>query len=213
MEISPELRGIRSLAFHDDRVVFVAQPPGSLASSENDLFVMDVEHAITVNLTNGAIPYIGMPSWSSSGEHIAFTAGISHEGRLHVWGTEGLAAMPHRTFDFNTDVNFVLNVAWSPDGSRFAVQQIKDHNSDIFVMNADGTDVRNITGHPASDSDPCWSPDGHELTFVSDRGGSPSIYRSLADGSGVRQLTDDEGIDLQPHWSERGICFVSDRSP
>ena len=91
------------------------------------------------------------------------------------------------------------------------MQQISDHNSEIFVMNADGTDARNITDHPAADSDPSWSPDGRELTFVSDRGGSPSVYRALADGSGIHQITDDEGVDLQPHWSERGICFVSDR--
>ncbi len=212
VQISSELRGIRSLAFSGNRVAFVAQPPGSKAVSQNDLYVIDIARQVTVNLTNGTTPYIGMPSWSPSGDRIAFTAGIGHEWSLHVWKTDGLAASPHDTFDFDADVNFVLNAAWSPDGSQFALQQIRDGNSKILVMKADGTDVRNITNHPAADQDPSWSPDGRELTFVSDReDGSPSVYRALADGSGVRRLTDAEGADLFPHWSPRGICFLSDR--
>ena len=208
--ISEALRGIRSLAFHGNRLAFVAQAPGSEAVSDNDLYVIDVVDGITANLTDGLIPYIAMPSWSPSGEHIAFTAGIGDDWLLHVWETDGLAGMPDYTSHLGAE--FVLNAAWSPDGTQFALQLIRDDNSEIFVMSTTGTDAVNITNHPAYDQDPAWSPDGQELVFVSDRGGLESIYRMRADGTDVRQLTDDQGIDLQPHWSAKGICFVSDRN-
>lgn len=208
--VSASLRGIRSLAFHGNRVAFVAQPPGSEAVSDNDLYIMDVAEENVANLTDGLIPYIAMPSWSPDGEHIAFTAGIGEDWLLHVWETDGLHALPD--FVSHLGADFVLNAAWSSDGQRFAFQVIRENNSEIYVMSATGTDPVNITNHPAYDKHPAWSPDSSELVFVSDRDGFESIYRIRADGADLRQLTDAGGTDLQPHWAEPGICFVSDRN-
>ena len=77
--------------------------------------------------------------------------------------------------------------AWSPDGSRIAFQyNLVDPaytgslglDAGIWIVNADGTGLRNLTAHPAQDTSPAWSPDGKRLAFVSTRGGVSSTYPS-----------------------------------
>ncbi|HCU21954.1 MAG TPA: hypothetical protein DF698_03505, partial [Candidatus Atribacteria bacterium] len=48
---------------------------------------------------------------------------------------------------------------WSPDGTKIAFTSHRDGNNDIFTMNVDGSNFRNLTRNPADDTDPTWSPD------------------------------------------------------
>lgn len=102
---------------------------------------------------------------------------------------------------------------WSPDGTQIAFRRRTDGNSDIFVMNSDGTDVRQLTNNLAFDGDPAWSPDGTEILFTSDRSGNFDIWVMDADGSGQVALTDHPGDDEYPTWSRDGeyIAFQSYR--
>jgi Tol biopolymer transport system component len=69
------------------------------------------------------------------------------------------------------------NPAWSPDGSRIAYESTKSGNSEIWVMNADGTgEPVNVSQHEAWDSDPAWSPDGTQITFMSRRAGQDDVW-------------------------------------
>ncbi len=101
---------------------------------------------------------------------------------------------------------------WSPDGSRIAFEsQREEGNADIFVINVDGSGLRNVTNHPASDSGPTWSSDGSHIAFASDRDGTSDIYVGGLDGSGPVRLTT-AGARI-PAWSPDGsrIAFFSDR--
>ena len=96
---------------------------------------------------------------------------------------------------------------------RIAFESTRSGNSDIYVMNADGTDVRQLTNHPESDHAPAWSPDGTQIAFHSLRDGNWEIYVMNADGSNVRRLTDHTKRDWRPSWSHDGqlIAFHSHR--
>ena len=81
----------------------------------------------------------------------------------------------------------------SPDGSRYVLALEVEGQTDIFVVNADGSDLTNLTRHPANDDSPIWSPDGRYIAFVSNRGGAPwlrQLYVMRANGSDMRLVSD-----------------------
>jgi len=75
-------------------------------------------------------------------------------------------------------------------------------SSDIYVVNADGTDLRNLTLSKAGHDVPSWSPDGSKIAFASDRYGNWEIYIMNADGSNLVRITDTpEEDERDPVWS------------
>ena len=91
------------------------------------------------------------------------------------------------------------NPAWSPDGTKIAFDSNRGGSgaAHVFVMNANGTGVHQITGQPGSD--PAWSPDGNRLAFVRD---GNIFFRDLTTRL-VRQLTHEvfPATAFAPTWS------------
>jgi Tol biopolymer transport system component len=83
---------------------------------------------------------------------------------------------------------------------------------DVFVMNADGSEQRNLSRAPGRDNGHAWSPDGRKIVFVSRRDGKQEIYFVNADGSGLRNLTRSPAHDFAPAWSPDGRKIVFTRS-
>jgi Tol biopolymer transport system component len=83
----------------------------------------------------------------------------------------------------------------------------------ITVMNADGSDPRNLTNNDAENYLPAWSPDGSQIAFRTNRDASKEIAVMNADGSDQHNLTDNDAGDGGPAWSPDGsqIAFYSDR--
>jgi Tol biopolymer transport system component len=107
--------------------------------------------------------------------------------------------------------------AYSPDGSRIAFISTKPTGTtQVWVMNADGSNPREITHTNTPKLEPAWSPDGTKIAYVAnsfdvDGGTDYEIWTINADGSGRRQLTHNSIPDRQPAWSPSGakIAFVS----
>ncbi len=110
---------------------------------------------------------------------------------------------------------------WSPDRTRIAFHSNRDgtaaegrsEENEIYVMNANGGNLRRLTNNDAADLDPVWSPDGNKIAFVSHRDGNPEIYVMDADGGNVRRLTNNFVVDREPAWSpdRRTVAFESHR--
>jgi Tol biopolymer transport system component len=114
---------------------------------------------------------------------------------------------------------YAVQAAVSPDGQKIAFVSLNGTTGDIYVVNRDGTGLRRLTDHAASDEHPAWSPDGARIAFRSERSGAGDIWVMNADGSDQRQVT---GLEYQfgdpssfhPVWSLDGqrILFAQGSS-
>jgi len=97
----------------------------------------------------------------------------------------------------------------SPDGTKivFSAPQFgPPRSSNVYVMNADGTGLRQLTrssGGKVNNGANSWSPDGRKISFISNRDGEYGVYTMNADGSGVRKLTKEPGSHLSAWGSQR----------
>lgn len=113
---------------------------------------------------------------------------------------------------------------WSPGGSRIAFVSNRDEkteladlegNTEIYIMNSDGSDQVNISNSPARELHPNWSPDGSRIIFNTTRDdtlrnaldhpfASFEIYSMNVDGSDWRRITNNSLTDTYASWSPDG---------
>ena len=107
--------------------------------------------------------------------------------------------------------------SWSPDGTRIVFPRYdeKIQSADLFVMNADGSDVRRLTDTPElSESQPRWSPDGSQIAFDGNTpDGLTGIYVMSADGQDVQRITASAPPGGGPDWSPDGSQLVFESTP
>jgi Tol biopolymer transport system component len=152
------------------------------------------------------------PDWSPDGTKIVFMVWHSigccyGSAYIHVLNADGSslasAALPGwSTFD------------WAPNSQRIAFGSNCQGYFGICVMNADGTNLVNISHKQGGDTYPVWSPDGEKIAFASSRNGDSEVFVMNADGSDQINLTNyGSGWDDYPIWSPDGnkIAFSSYR--
>lgn len=144
------------------------------------------------------------PAWSPSGRRIAFISdGKKEVGQIRLMNADGSGQKRI------TRGGSYYSPTWSPSGQRIAVSGGpvgSDLDQDLYVMDADGTDRRRLTGQaePCCAEDPSWSPDGRSIVFISAASGD-SIWLINADGRGLRQLV---LSGYQPSWFPDGKRIV-----
>ena len=168
--------------------------------------------------------YDGGAAWSADGQQITFVS-FRDQNRIQNPGII-LGEIYRMEADGTNPINLTRSIekpdlvsSWSPDGKQIAFGSselfVQDDlfRSDIWVMNVDGGNSRNLTKHRDQDMAPAWSPNGNQIAFSSDRDGNWEIYVMNADGTNPINLTENPAADGRPAWSPGGtqIAFSSDR--
>ena len=86
--------------------------------------------------------------------------------------------------------------------------------SSLFLVNANGTGLVQLTRGYQHDAQPSWSPDGSQIAFESTRHSDTDVYVIRPDGSSLKELTFSRGFDGDPAWNDDGtrIAFETSRN-
>lgn len=106
------------------------------------------------------------------------------------------------------------NPTWSPDGKRLLIESSTGGDRDLYTLNADGSNVKELTFSIGVDQDGAWSPSSTRIAFESNRNNlsGADVFVMNADGTGQTRLTSGVGFNGDPAWSPDGtqIAFTSD---
>ena len=134
----------------------------------------------------------------------SLAANISYVYRVSVHTVGGLKVASHDSAPVR-----------GPSMQQIAFYSDRAGNWEVFVMNADGSGVINLTDHPGDDGPastevgrPAWSPDGDRIAFVSKRDFNDEIYVMDADGGNQINITNHPSNDIEPSWSPDGLQIV-----
>jgi dipeptidyl aminopeptidase/acylaminoacyl peptidase len=122
------------------------------------------------------------------------------------------------------DMESIGNPSISPDGKQIVftrtwVDKTKDlYRSNLWIVDTDGSRVRELTTGDRDDSSPVWSPDGKRIAFLSDRDGTAQLFVMYVDTKEVAQLTHLEQAPTGFKWSPDSkqiafTAFVADNDP
>lgn len=178
-------------------------------SEFHDIYLMYHDGSRLENLTNFPADD-GAPTWSPDGDFIAFASSRVGDSSLAIFKID----LRSRHVTQLTSGEFKDRwPTWSPDGTRIAFMRrlfTNGHaNGEIFVMNADGTDQRNITNYEWGDNYPAWSRDGEWIAFTSERNwGGRDLWLVRPDGTDARIVRrTDFQAELYPTWSPDGQIY------
>lgn len=170
-------------------------------SGDHQIYVSDSDGLHETQLTSDPASH-DYPQWSPDGSRIAYSVSTT------TWVMNADGSDQHQIFTGGA----IDAVSWSPDGNQLALGA-----TEVFVINADGTDLRVLTNTPDHNSNaPVWSPDGTRIAFITNRDSSPGdIYLMNADGTNQVALTESpyEVYNDQIAWSPDGarLAFRSNR--
>jgi Tol biopolymer transport system component len=180
-----------------------------------EIFTMNSEGTELVQLTQNAA-FDFDPEWSPGGQKIAFESDRDLFSDIFVMNADGSAqanVTNNRAFD--------RSPTFGPDGDKIAFDSNLSAgvgnptgDTEIFTVNLDGTNLRQLTNNTARDLHPDYAPDGRKLAFVSDRDFAPGVYTMNADGTKQRKTSRGSGVAFaSPGWSPDGarIAFTSDQ--
>jgi Tol biopolymer transport system component len=159
----------------------------SMRDGDLDIYTMDANGKNVKRLTN-ELGYDGGPFWSYDGKQIVYRA-------YH----------PQSEKDKNDYIGLLKN------------NLIRPTTLEIWIMNADGSNKRQITANGKANFAPYFFPDGKRVIFASNmndpRGRNFDLYVINTDGSGLERVTFNETFDGFPMFSRDGkkLVFASNR--
>jgi TolB protein len=202
-------------AFADDIVQAITHKPGiaqtkiafksEAASGNGEIYVADFDghnaQAVTHDNT-----IVAAPAWVPG--RLALYYGSYKLDNPDIW-YHNLSTGQRRVVAHYSGSN--ISPAASPDGSKVAMILSKGGSPNVWVANADGSNLKQLT-HTPEDSSPCWSPDGQWICFATKLNERRVLAKVAANGGPVERIpTPGTPNPTEPDWSPDGkwIAYTS----
>jgi TolB protein len=168
----------------------------SSSQGSKDLYLMDWDgysstKVIPIGLTSSH-------SWSYQSDFLMYSSERNRGWKIYLLD---LNDFKEKLLFSSNGLNLVGN---SSPQDEIALSSSRDGNSEIYIINKNGGNLRKLTTSFGIDVSPVFSPDGSSIAFVSDRGGSPQIYIMDSNGRGIRRITFEGSYNTSPTWSPDG---------
>jgi Tol biopolymer transport system component len=192
-----------------------------------NLYVLDVFNRHIRRLTQNGASNTD-PSWSPDGREIAFASDYGDAFGIFVMPVNCNDSFERCATRLTPKDNYWYAApAWSPDGKRIAFVSTRDTtnpiddslgNSDVYIMNRNGSELTRLTENLGEDYTPAWAPDSRHIVYSAQNIKYGTMEIMIMDtacrgaAACMHPLFSDI-VDLMPAWSSDGssIVFVDAR--
>ena len=194
---------LQSKGFFAGRLAFVCKKNGF-----SELYTSDLLFTRISPLTADRALITG-PKWSPDGRSLLYTTYFkSGFPDIYKIDVDSRRKTPIATFK-----GLNSGGAFSPDGRQIAMSLSGTGNSEIYVSDSLGENIRRLTANRSLETSPSWSPDGRRLVYTSDAPGKPQLYEISSSGGTARRIpTNISSYCSEPVWNpvdENLIAFTA----
>lgn len=190
------LTGIKGIA--QTKIAFKAEKGGS-----SEIYVSDFDGHNAQSVTSDKT-IVAAPTWVPGRLALYYTS--YRLGNPDIFRHD-LSSGARSAFARYNGMN--SSAAVSPDGSRVAMILSKSGSPDVWVCNADGSGLQQLTRTRDDESSPCWSPDGKWICYAGRQGGVRGLYKVPASGGAAQRIiTRGVSSPSEPDWSPDGKWIV-----
>ena len=209
----------------DGKMIMYSSYPEEGNNYNNEVFIMKSDGTDIKQLTDDPMRD-GHAKFSHDGKKIIFNSQRDANNK-----SDQVLKINYEIYEMNIDGSDVKRLtnyegwdtfpSYSPNGEKILWRRIITdstsnigYNSEIFLMNSNGTNIINLTNHKSFDGYPDWSHDGKQIVFTSNRHGSLQLFVMQSDGSSVQQITSSTNLEInsRPDWSSDGKQIVYNKT-
>jgi hypothetical protein len=214
--MAPGRRMTLNAFLRDEQGAPAGRATGVRWSSDRPDVALPREGGVVDALSPGRAVVTATASWGKSAKADVFVVGellltSNRDGSFGIYQMR--AAGSPNLLPLLQDSATNLQAALAPDRTRIAFSSNRGGSFDLYVMDADGRNLRRLTTESGNEGDPVWTPDGTQIVYTFTRGTTIQIAIMPADGGESRSLTTTSGGNHSPSVSPdgRSIAFISVR--
>jgi uncharacterized protein YjdB len=214
--MAPGRRTTLSAFLRDEQGVAAGRASGVRWSSDKPDVALAREGGVIDALSPGRAAVTATASWGKSAKADVFVVGdllvsSNRGGSFGIYQTRAAGSLNLLPLlqDSATNIQAVLG----PDRTRIAFSSNRSGSFDLYLMDADGRNLRRLTTDAGNEGDPAWTPDGTQIVYTFTRGTTTQVAIMPVDGGEARSLTTASGGNHSPSVSPdgRSIAFISVR--